>query len=432
MKHSGKLTKTVVQAWEFNEKDRVLWDGNLPGFGVRANRDGSKSFIIDYRNRYNTKRRYTIGKMTEMLTADKARKKADALLSSIRVDGFDPLGAERATRNAAKVNEMIDAYLASAKFASKADSTKYMDRSRAKRHLRPTLGKFRVEEVTPDRVRRAFADIRDGKTAVVEKTGKRGKARVRGGETAARGAIKLLRSMFTWAIQEGIANTNPVVGVEIGQNRTRETILETPQQYADLFAALDRLQTHRQIQDAAADAIRVLAFTGARRNEIVTARWSWVDLEAGTVTVPAAHHKGGHSSGKAKVVALNSAARTIIGNRPRGKPADFVFPSRRGDSHITLPSKLWKLIRAEAGLPEGITNHALRHSLGTLMAAQGAEAAQIMAALGHSQLSTTQRYIHLARDTRAELAERFTAGIVAAVDNPKADVVDLKDKRRNK
>jgi len=435
-KHTGKLTGRVVEAWKGAPKktgegiDPILWDGDMPRFGVKLNKDGSKSFIVDYRNKYNTKRRWTIGRYSETLKTGAARETARTTLSKIDLKGFDPLGAEKATREAPTVNELLDQYLESAKFASKAESTQYMDESRIKRHLRPTLGKFRIEEVTADKVRRAFADIRDGKTAVVEKTEKkRGKARVRGGETAARSCIKQLSAIFTWAVREGLATDNPCIGVETGSPKVREAILETADQYKLLFEALDALQQEKKIPDAAADAIRVLAFTGARRNEVTEARWSWVDLEAGTLTVPPKGHKTGHKTGKAKVLPLPSPARAVIAGRPKAEADDYVFPGTRNGAAISLPSKLWKTIREKAGLPEGITNHALRHSLGTMMAVQGAEPAQIMAALGHSQMSTTQRYIHIAKDARAAMMEEYTKDIAAAV-APKAEVVELKKAKK--
>ncbi|MEM1143973.1 MAG: tyrosine-type recombinase/integrase [Pseudomonadota bacterium] len=445
-KHARRLTKSVANAWAGTPRangklDPILWDGDMPRFGIKALNAGGHSAFIDYRNQYNVKRRYTIGRLSDALTLEQARKQAKFLLGRIDAEQFDPLGAEKLTRDAPTIDALLDAYLASAKFAGKAESTQYMDRSRIRRHLRPLLGKFRVEQLTRDKVRKFFRDVRDGKTAVVEKSEKkRGKARVRGGATVGRSCVKLLSAILSWAIDEGLAKENPCRGVEVGQAGVRETILESPDQYKALFDALDRMQVSNidpddpgdihPIPDAAANAIRVLAFTGARRSEITEARWSWVDLDAGTLTVPPTGHKSGHRTGKAKVIPLPSAARAVIEALPPGKPDEFVFPATRGGGGISLPSKLWKAIRAEAGLPDGITNHSLRHSLGTIMAVQGAEAAQIMAALGHSQLSTTQRYIHIARDARAELAEKYTAGIAAAV-APKADVVDLKHRQKS-
>ena len=69
------------------------------------------------------------------------------------------------------------------------------------------------------------------------------------------------------------------------------------------------------------------------------------------------------------------------------------------------------------GLPEGIGLHGLRHSLASHMAMNGAEAAQIMTALGHRQLSTAQRYIHWAQDGRQALSERAASVMIAGLES---------------
>lgn len=432
-KHAGRLTKTVVDAWTFNPQDQLLWDGKLSGFGVKANRDGSKTFVISYRNKYGAKRRYTIGRLEGELTPDTARRKADKLLSKIKLEGFDPMEDKRANKSAMTVNQLLDEYLKSSRFAEKAEKTRVNEKSRIKRHVRPLIGSMKLEQLTPEKMRRLFADIRDGKTANVEKTKARGKSVVRGGEGVARMCIRHLRAMFNWAISEGMLTANPAEKIKIGQDGQRDAILETPEQYAALFRALDTLQEERRIPDSAADVIRVLAFTGARLGEITGLRWRHVDLDRGLITLPPQSHKAGHHTGKPKQIALPSPARAVIEKRTAGKPDDLVFPPTAGDNPIGIPSRLWEKIRKEADLPDGITNHSLRHSLGSLMAMQGAQAAEIMATLGHSQLSTAQRYIHFAQDARAALAEKYTAGIAAAIGGaPKAEVVDLERKRAGK
>lgn len=428
-KHSGKLTKRVVDAWTGRERvsgtlDTILWDAKLSGYGIRANADGSHTPLINYRNRYGKSRRHFMGKVTEAFTAEQARTKATQLLRAVS-DGHDPAHDRIETRNALTVNDLLDDYLKSGKFGEKADSTRYVDRGRIERHLRPTLGHLHLDEVDKEAVRKAHVAIRDGKTAVIEKTEKkRGKAVVRGGDGAARMAIRVLRAIFSWAIEQGRLRENPAMGLKLGKDGRRNAILATHDQYKSLFDALDRMEAHHKIRGAEADAIRVLAFTGARRNEIAKAKWSWIDLSAGIITVPAKQHKSGHESGEDKVIPLPSAARAVLQRRERGEDDEYVFPSR-GKSSVTLAGRLWQRIKAEAGLPEGIANHALRHSLGTTMAVKGAEAAQIMAALGHSQLSTTQRYLHIARDARADLAEKYTADIATAM-TPRAEVVEIR------
>lgn len=424
-KHSGKITKRIVDSWAPGKRGEYLWDGELKGYGLIASTGGGMSFVIQYRNKHGKTRRYSVGKVGS-LTPDHARKTAEKLLARIRTEGYDPLEKRQLDRDALTVNDILDRYLDSARFAEKADSTQYTDKGRIKRHLRPLLGNLMAENLAPEHIRKALADIRDGKTAVNIKTKSRGRSNVKGGDGAARMAIRVLRAIINWAIGEGLMVTNPASTVKLGSDGKRSAILESPEQYRALFEALQTLEETLRLRSAAADAIRVLALTGARLSEITAIRWGQVDLNRGLLVLPAKTHKAGHRSGEVKEIPLSAAAQAVIANRPKGQSTDYVFPPKSGDGPITLSSKLWQMIRAEASLPVGITNHSLRHSLGSMMAMQGAEAAEIMAMLGHTQLSTTERYIHFARDARVALAERHTAGIAAALEGRgKAGVVDM-------
>ncbi|MCK9504761.1 MAG: site-specific integrase [Porticoccaceae bacterium] len=230
-------------------------------------------------------------------------------------------------------------------------------------------------------------------------------------------AIRVLRAILNWAIKEGYTDRNPASGLELGADGTRDVVLSSLSEYQKLFGALDRLEAHLQISPDQADAIRLLAFTGARLNEIAALKWGQVDLARSMLCLPRHAHKTGKKTGKGKEIALSAVALELIARRTPGKTEEYVFPSSRGNhAHISLGSKLWARIRAEGGLPEGVTNHALRHSLGTLMASQRAQGLEIMAVLGHTQLSTTLRYIHVAQDARVALAERHTAGLAAALE----------------
>ena len=75
----------------------------------------------------------------------------------------------------------------------------------------------------------------------------------------------------------------------------------------------------------------------------------------------------------------------------------------------------WRKVRIEAKLPNNVNLHNLRHSTASHMAMAGAEAPQIMTALGHRQLSTTQRYIHFAKDAKQALAETAAATALAGM-----------------
>ena len=164
-----------------------------------------------------------------------------------------------------------------------------------------------------------------------------------------------------------------------------------------------------------ADAIRVIALTAARRGEIAGLRWQNVDLKKGLIILPPSTHKTGRKTGKPRIIGLPTAAMEIIARQPEGKPEDYVFAPTKGSGGAICLSAVWRKVRVEAKLPDGIGLHGLRHSLASHMAVSGAQAAEIMAALGHRQMSTAQRYIHWAESAHKQLAERSAAHIAAAM-----------------
>jgi integrase len=420
-----KITKRTVDATTPADKPFFVWDDEIKGFGLQVFPSGVKSFVYQYRNPEGTSRRGSLGKHSEAWTAEQARKKAKKWRRIVE-DGGDPVGEDQAKRKSRTVTELLDQYLESEKFRSKAESTQSIDKGRIKRHLKPTLGKIFVHKLTAESVRRAFAKIRDGKTAANVKTGPRGRAIVTGGEGTARMAIRLFKAVMVWAIDEGMATDNPAQSVKTGTDKTRDVILEKADDYKSLFRTLDKMENEKRLRPAVADAIRVIALTGARRGEIAGLQWSYVDLKNGVLVLPPSAHKTGKATGQPRIIGLPAAAQAIIAKQTEGEPEGFVFPPSKGEGQISL-SKPWREIRTEAKLPEGIGLHGLRHSLASSMAMNGAQAAEIMTALGHRQLSTAQKYIHWAQDERAALAEKSSAHIAGALaDSKKAEVEPIK------
>lgn len=423
-----KITKRMVDAAASDQKGRRLfvWDSQIMGFGLLVLPSGVKAYFYQYRTAEGKTRRATIGKHGDW-TPDQARDKADELRQVVKV-GRDPLKEKRERKNALTVNDLLDTYLESARFEDKAETTRAIDRGRIERHLKPALGKKHIHSLSTGDVERAFAAIRDGKTAADVKTRKRGRARVTGGEGTARMAIRLLRAVFGWALREGIAKSNPCEHVKTGADGNRDTILDGADDYARLFRTLDTMEAEKRIKAPVADAIRLIALTGARRGEVAGLRWQWVDLSTGRIVIPRGRHKTGKSTGRPRIISLPAAAQVIIARQPSGGPDDFVFRPAKGEGTIDL-SHPWTAVRAEAELPAGIGLHGLRHSLASLMAMNGAQAAEIMVSLGHTQLSTAQRYIHFAQGARAALAERaaapILAGMAASINDKSGEIVNF-------
>lgn len=172
-----------------------------------------------------------------------------------------------------------------------------------------------------------------------------------------------------------------------------------------------------------AELVRVAAYAGLRRGELVALRWRDVDF-AGQKLIVRRSLSGetevrSTKSRKAREVPLpDQAAAALQRLRLRGEfvgPDDYVFANRLG--RRLDPSALrrrYERARDAAGL-DPLRFHDLRHTYGSLLVAGGIDLPSVKAAMGHSRISTTERYLH-ARPA-GELADRFTralAGTAAA------------------
>jgi integrase len=425
-------TKGDVDRLAAKDTQYFAWADDPKGFGVKVFTSGIKSFIFQYRTREGATRRYTIGKLSDTLTVDQARKVARDLYRDV-LSGIDPMGQKKERREAITVAQLLDAYVASPSFATKADSTRAVDAGRIARHLKPLLGSEIADRVTVDRIRKAQRDIATGKTAGTFKSDKaRGLAKVKGGAGTADKAVLVLRAAYAWAIAEGMLQNNPAAAIKVAQPGQRETILGDVNDYARLFKALEAMENELRLRRPVADAIRLIALTGARRSEVTGLRWQYVDLKAGRIVLPAKAHKTGKRTGKPRTIMLPTEAQAILARQPAGDPETFVFQAAKGDGPLTL-TKPWQAIRKEAELPAALGLHGLRHSLASHLAMAGASSVELMEALGHKQISTTLRYTHFAEKARSTLADRAAAmavaGMAKATAKPEGEVVPMKQRK---
>jgi Arm DNA-binding domain len=115
MGEAAKLTDKMVRAIEppakESKSDRIVWDGELSGFGARVSKNGVRSFVYNYCVKgAGTQRRMVIGKFP-VWSVSAARSRAKELRKVIDAGG-DPMGEVAAHRAAPTVNELADRYLA--------------------------------------------------------------------------------------------------------------------------------------------------------------------------------------------------------------------------------------------------------------------------------------------------------------------------------
>ena len=416
-----KITKRVVDTIRPAAQRSVVWDDGLKGFGVVVRPSGVHSFVFSYRNAKNRKRNITIGKVGA-LTPQEARNKAEEYRHKV-LSGIDPLDEKYDPAKRFTISDLIDEYLLSVAFLNKAESTRYIDLGRVDRHIKPLIGDRLVSEIDMRLVEKAFREIADGKTRCDLPSGrKHGRSLVKGGDGTARMAIRLFRAILGWGEKAGLVQAETVAAarhVDIGRDGRRDTILDDPKAYARLWETIDRLSDPGRIQVGGfvirpdvADAIRLIILTGARKSEITRLTWDQIDLSSGIISLAPDRHKTGRKTGETRIIGLPNIAIDFLKRRSPTCPNERVFKPSRGDGTIEL-SKAWRQIREKADLPPTLGLHGLRHSLASHMAMDGASASEIMTALGHRDISTSQRYIHWAKDSRQRLAENAVSRITS-------------------
>jgi integrase len=401
-----RLGKRNIDGLAATGKRVIYWDDELAGFGLRVEKSGSKTFLVRYRpggGRNAPKRFLTIGRYGK-LTPEEARSEARRVLSAGEL-GMDPAAERLRRRKEMSVAELCDLYLELG-VETKKSQTIAGDSGRINRHVKPVIGGKRASEVTTGDVEKLMKDIASGKTQADFKTGRsRSRVIVRGGKGAATRTIGMLGGIFSFAQRQGICNHNPCRGVKRYPDGASEQFLNSSE-IVILGAALSKAQSDGA-NSSAVNIIRLLAMTGARRNEIAGLKWHEVDIERGCLRLK-------DSKTGAKVIPLGAAAIHLLDTLTQTRASPYVFPASTGTSHFQGIKRIWKVVRCEAGFPD-LRLHDLRHSFASIGLASGNTLPMIGALLGHASTKTTARYAHLADDPKKIAANRISGHIAEAL-----------------
>ena len=214
----GKITKRAVDALApRNGAEVVLWDQEIRGFGIRARAGGAKTYILHYRagtGRGAPLRKLTIGKHGSPWTPDNARTEAKRLLGLI-ASGEDPAERRATERKTLTVAELCDLYLAEGA-THKKPSTLKSDLGRIVHHIKPLLGRVRVDKVARADIERLLIDVKTGKTAATTPNeGERRPGRIAaGGSGVAAQCVALMGTVLAFAVARGLRSDNPARGVK--------------------------------------------------------------------------------------------------------------------------------------------------------------------------------------------------------------------------
>jgi integrase len=247
------------------------------------------------------------------------------------------------------------------------------------KHIVPRLGRQRVDMVTSDMIDEVHVSLEDT-------------------PRQANHLLSVLSKMFSFAIRRELRpdRSNPAKGQDRYRENKRERFL-TSDEKRRLLVVLDELD-RQQIMSEAVLAIRLLFLTGRRKSEILSLRWTDLDLERGTMRLPDSKVGAVTFRLTETVVALLQRVKQErqdgATDEKRVSQSPYVIPGRRYDQPMKNISKPWERIREMAEL-EDVRLHDLRHTYASWCAIDGMDLLHIKRLMGHASIQTTQRYAHL-------------------------------------
>lgn len=386
-----RITQKLVTASKPGDKPIEHRDSQIPGFILRVQPSGVKSYIVEYARG----RRKTLGRATVM-TLEQARRKALEVLA-------DPVAATGPRKDM----ELRD-------FLSK--------------HYEPWVKANRKDgEATVKRLSACFGDygakrLTEMDTLLVEKW-RTGRLKAGRAPATVNRDITALKAALSKAVEWGVIEAHPLAKVkpakvadegrvryldEAEEKRLRKTLDEREERIRAERRSGNEWRKARNLELlpdldglAFADHIKPLVLlamnTGLRRGELFHLKWTDVDLVRAQLTVRAA----GAKSAKVRHVPLNrEALDTLKGwQEATGRKIGHVFIGRTG-GRLDNIKKGWAGVLDDAKLGD-FHFHDLRHHFASRLVMAGADLYVVKELLGHATIAMTERYAHLAPEHKA-------------------------------
>ena len=296
-----KLTKKTVDALRPTEQRYEVRDTSTPGFAVRVNPSGAKTFIYRYRigGRGGRAQVFTIGKLSDTFRVGDARNIAKDCENEVRL-GRDPQGKKRAERlmlAASDFSDLVDQFV-----------DQYASKNRTAEETRRILTADAVSvwgKRSPHEITRA--DV----AALIAKVSKRG-------SYAGRALHAQLRRLFAWSVETGRLEVSPMAGLKApGKAVSRDRTLDDDE-------IVSVWQAAQEIGWPYGHIYQLLLLTGQRRAEVGRMSWDEINWDKKLWTIPRerAKNDSGH------MVPLSEAALDVLRNA-QAEPARLIDQEQR-------------------------------------------------------------------------------------------------------
>jgi len=370
-----------------------FFDTLCRGLFVEVRASGGMTYYQHYRDSRGALRQIKLGSVENISIGD-ARKASSRLMRQVDL-GEDPLAQRAELRAVPTFAEFIDQqYLPYVRTYKRSWAT---DISLLKNHLLPRFGKRHLDTITRQDIVKMHADRKASGAAA----------------GSANRLLIMMRYIFNLALRWEVPGikANPCAGVPLmAVDNEKERYLSQDEA--------------RQLYDAVCVSentmlkfiVPMLILTGARKREVLDAKWTDFDLERRIWRIPTT------KAGKARHVPLSDGVMHLLTTMPRELPWAFANPDT-GKPYVSIYCA-WHTARTKAGLTD-VRMHDLRHSFASLLINAGRTLYEVQNILGHTQVKTTQRYAHLSQDTLLAASNAATlavGSVMGAMPNRVLDV----------
>ena len=289
-----QLTQKTIANIELpaGKTETISFDQDLPGFGLRLRAGGSRSFIFQYKVGRQG-RRVTLGNATALSPA-RAREMATEMHAQVRL-GRDPAGEKSESRVRASETMLAVAQRYLTYQSGHLRRRSYVETERhLLRYCKPLHG-LQLGKVERRAVAARISEVANTSGAA---TGNRVRAS--------------LSALFSWAMRQGLCDSNPVAGSSRAREEARARVLDD----GELRAIWDALGS-----DDYSAIIKLLILTGCRREEVGSLLWS--EIGTNEIRLPAERVK----NNRAHCIPITPMVRAILDSRER--KGVFVFGRHR-------------------------------------------------------------------------------------------------------
>lgn len=399
------LTNRLVLSSEPRGRPYEVRDSRLKGLLLRVQPSGYRSYVVTL----GRGRRMTIGSAS-VFTPDQARERAKKYLGQL-ADGKDPLSARKVTKSATLEDFLHNEY--GPWFVANRKSGDPILR-RIKHCFLKDFGRIRLNEISPLQVDRwRLRRLKDGLS-----------------KSTLNRDLSALKAAYSKAVEWGLVNVSPIAGVRLYGLDDNSGIrhlsqVEAKRLYEALQARDEHLRKRRsrfndwrqarnleplpekrsgEFPDRLTPIVVLALNTGMRRGEIFNLNWSDVDFSKASLQVLGP----GAKSGRTRHIPLNTKAIEILKKwRRQSTETGRVFPGDRG-GRLTNINRAWAALIKRAELPD-FRFHDCRHHFASSLVMADVPLNTVRELLGHSEISMTLRYAHLAPEHKAEAVQKLVA-----------------------